>query len=380
MKLGPANRELFGETPRHVGLVGPERGENRNQFLAFDRTNFRMFLDANYGEHNMYTRISYIGDEGGSILNEVFLDLDVDKPDDTDDYASEIIPEMREDRMVADEVLGDVVEDARRAARYLEARDWPAIGVFSGLGIHVHALTEPAVQPDRELKTMTRKIDAEADLSTLDEKGARQGDYNRLCRIANCPRIGKDGHPLGLYTIPLTRDELKDITPEELLKWSQEPRQIQIPRGDRPQMEIVEDFEDDSEGGVVDVEVQEIGDVANGNMEEQFEEFLTDALKMPCMYERIMTRNPDHNVRLNCAVLLYNCGLTVTDVSEIFKRLGWFDYDPDITRDKLEHIYKNGYRSMSCQTVQEKGLCVYDREEREDCPTFGWRGGQNNWA
>jgi len=379
MKLGPANRELFGETPRYVGLVGPERGEDRNQFLAFDRTNFQLFLDANYGEHNMYTRISHIGDEGGSILNEAFFDLDIEKPDDVDDFAADIIPEMRQDRMVADEVLGDVVEDARQLSRWLEARDWPAIGVFSGLGIHIHALTEPCVQPDRALRTTVRKVEAEAGLETLDEKGARQGDYNRLCRIANCPRIAKDGHPLGLYTIPLTRDELTDITAEELLDWAKEPRQVQVPRADRPELEIHEDFEDESDGGVVDVDVQEVGDVMNDALEEQFEEWLKDILQMPCMYERLMTRNPDHNVRLNCAVLLFNCGLTPKDVKEIYRKLGWFDWDEDVTEEHLEHIYENGYRSMSCQTIQEKGLCVYEREDREACPTFGWKGGQQNF-
>lgn len=382
MKLGPVNRELFGEYPRHVGLVGPERGEHRDQFLAFDRACFDIFLDANYEEHNLYTRISHIGEAGGSILDKIFLDLDVDKPDDLgrdDDWAAEIIPQMREDRMVADEVLGDVVEDARRVARYIQDRNWPAVAIFSGLGIHVHILTEPTVQPGRALRTSVRMIEDEANLKTLDEKGARQGDYNRLCRIANCPRIAADGYPLGLYTIPVTMDELEDITVEDLLEMASSPRQIQMPRQERPRMDVHEDYEPETESGVVDVEVSDVGEVSPDAYDEKFEAFLKDALKMPCMYERLMTRNPDHDVRLNCATLLFNCGMSVDDVQRVFRKLSWFDYDPEITRDKLEHIYDNRYRSMSCQTIQEKGLCVYDREEREACPTFGWRGGQSSW-
>lgn len=381
MKLGAVNRELFGEFPRHVGLVGPERGDKRDQFLAFDRTCFDLFLDRNYGDHNMYTRISHIGNAGGSILDEVFLDLDVDKPDTDRDggWAAKIIPEMRDDRMVADDVLGDVVEDARKVGEYVQEKEWPAIAVFSGLGIHVHVLMNPRVQPARELRTMTRMIEDEAGLQTLDEKGARQGDYNRLCRIANCPRIAADGYPVSLYTIPLTMDELADITPEELLKWSKEPRQVQVPKGHRPDMHVVEEYETATEGGVADVDVEEVGDVPEGAYEEQFEKFLRDALKMPCMAERVMSRNPDHDVRLNCAVLLYNCGLGVDEVAEIYRKLGWFDFDRDITRDKLEHIWDNGYYSMSCQTIQEKGLCIYEQDEREDCETFGWKGGQCSW-
>lgn len=381
MKLGPVNRELFGEFPRHVGLVGPERGEHRDQFLAFDRACFDLFLDANYGEHNLYTRISHIGEEGGSILDKVFLDLDVEKPD-TDrgeDYASSIIPEMRSDRMVADEVLGDVVEDARRAARYIQRREWPAIAVFSGLGVHVHILTEPRVQPDMALKTTVRMIEEQAELKTVDEKGARQGDYNRLCRIANCPRVASDGHPIGLYTIPLTMDELADITVEDLLEMASEPRQIEIPHQNRSRMQIHEDYESETEDGVVDVEVSEVAPVSPDTYEEKFETFVKDVLKMPCMHERLMTRNPDHDVRLNSAVLMFNSGMGVDEVQEVYRKLGWFDYDPEITRDKLEHIWENSYRSMSCQTIQEKGLCVYERDERETCPAFGWRGGQCSW-
>jgi hypothetical protein len=373
MKLGPANKELFGETPRYAGLVGPER-DNQTQFLIFDRSNMEMFLDSNYGECNMYSRISHIGDEGGSILDEVFFDFDIEKPDE-ENWAAKIIPEMRRDRLVADNVLGDVVEDVRQVSRYLEAREWPAIGVFSGLGVHVHALTQACVQPDTALRTTVRKVEAEAGLETLDEKGARQGDYNRLCRIANCPRIASSGERVGLYTIPLTREEMMDITAEELLKWSVEPRQVQVPREEKPKLQIVEEYETQTDSGVVDVDVREVGDVANDALEDQFEVFLKDVIKMPCMYERIMSRNPDNDVRLNCAVLLFNCGLTVKDVKEIYRKLGWFDYDPEITESKLEHIWEKGYRSMSCQSIQEKGLCVYNRDERESCPTFGWDGG-----
>jgi len=381
MKLGPVNRKLFGEFPRYVGLVGPERGDRRDQFPAFDEPCFRLFLDANYGECNLYTRISHLGGEGGSILDEVFLDLDVDKPDKgrDEDWASEVIPEMRRDRMVADDVLGDVVEDARKAARYIQDEGWPAIGVFSGLGIHIHVLTEPEVEPSRELKTMTRMIEDEAGLMTLDEKGARQGDFNRLCRVANCPRVASDGHPVALYTIPLTLDELADITPEELLKWSDDTRQIDVPVGDRPSMQVVEDYESSSEGGVVDTETREITDVSAEEYEDQFETFVKDVLKMPCMYERMMSRNPDGDVRLNSAILMFNSGMDIDGVQEVYSKLGWFDYDPEITREKLEYIHENRYRSMSCQTIQEKGLCVFERDEREECPTFGWQGGQASW-
>lgn len=381
MRFGPANRALFGETPRWVGLVGPERGDFRDQFVAFDRTCIGLFMEANYGEHNMYTRISHIGSTGSSVLDEVFLDLDVDKPDDEEDWASSILTEMEADRMVADDVLGDVVEDARKAARFLRDREWPSVGVFSGLGIHIHALTRPDVTPTEKLRTSVRMIEGEAGLETVDERGARQGDYNRLCRLANCPRVGADGDPLGVYTIPLTVDEMVDLTAEELLDWASSPREIELPDDeDRPRMRVYDDYKTEAEAGVVDVDVKDVGEMPSRAFAESFEDWLREVLKMPCMAERIVTRNPDHDVRLNCAILLYNCGLTPKDVKEIYRRLGWFDWDEDVTEGHLEHIYENGYYSMSCATLQERGLCVYEPDERRDCRTFGWQGGQASWT
>ena len=379
MKLGKVNQTLFSDTPRYVGLVGPERGENGNQFVIFDETNYQLFLDANYGELNMYTRISYL-ESGRSMLDKVFLDLDVDKPDDDHAYAATKIPKMKEDRKIADDVLGDVVEDARRVGRYVDERNLPAVAVFSGMGVHVHVLAEPTLQPDRALRTTVRKIEDEANLQTLDERGARQGDYNRLCRLANCPRIGADGHPIGIYTVPLSVEELKDLTVETLLDLATSPRQAPVSDGERLELSVHDEYEVGTTSSVADVEARDMAELVPGEaLDDQLETWLKDVLKLPCMSERLLTRNPDHDVRLNCAVLLYNCGLTPSEVEDIYSRLGWFDFDSNVTRSHLDHIYEAGYASMSCKTIQEKGLCVFEKEERPECSVFGWQGGQASW-
>lgn len=374
MKMGSTNSLLFGEFPRFVGLVGREMGRHRTQFVAFDKGNFELFLDCNYHEHNLYTRVSHIGDEGGAILDKIFIDLDVDKPEEKD-WIKHTIGEMKQDRLVADTILGDVVEDARNLATYILENDWPAIAIFSGMGIHIHILTQTKVSPGRALRTTTRFIEDEVGLTTLDDKGSRQGDYNRLCRVANSIRVAEDGTPLRMFLVPLTMEELSDITPEDLLELSQAPREIPKPTEERPDLLVVRPEYSGTDNGM-DTPVKEVGDISKSTLDGQMSTWLTEVLKMPCMAERIQTRNPDHMVRFNCAILLFNLGLTVTDVLEIYKRLGWFDWDEDITRGHLENIYNNGYSCMSCQSIQENGLCVYERDDRESCRTYGWKGGQ----
>lgn len=386
VRLGAVNRELFGEFPRFVGLVGKEMGDEADQFITFDETTFNIFLDRNYGERNIYTRVSHIGESGSSVVDKVFLDLDVDlegtKHEDKNDM--ELVAEMRSDRKVADDVLGQVVSDARSAARFIdEELGWPAVGIYSGMGIHIHILTRPAASPSRRLRTTAKMIEAEAGLETLDDKGTREGDYNRLCRVSNCQRIDQSGTPIELFTIPLTMDEMKELETDKLLEKSREKKNIPLPDGRKPELQVWDEYETSSKEDLEDVEVREVGEMATDEIDSHLEKFLEDAVRMPCMYKRIQTRNPDHDVRFNTAILLFNCGLRPRDVVDIYSRLGWFDFDKDITLRHLENIWDNGYSSMSCKTIQERGLCNPEweslDERKAECPTFGWEGGDTLW-
>lgn len=384
MKLGPTNRLLFGKTPRFVGLVGSELPpKQRDQFVAFDRGLLKMFLERNHGENNMYTRVSHIGETSASVVDKIFLDFDAEKPNRPE---HELFREMREDRAVADNILGDVVEDVRAVAEWIEDMGWPAVGVFSGMGVHIHILTKERPEPTEHLRTTAKKIESEAGLSTLDNKGTKEGDFNRLCRLVNAPRIGSNGEPLRVYTIPLELRELADTTPEELLELSMTPRQIELPRvkeHDRPELRIWQDYKTSSKDDDVALEAEPLSEQTLEVVDGELEKFVKEALQMPCMYERLMSRNPDHSVRFNSAILFFNLGLTPDEVQDIYSRLGWFDYDPEITSSILNQIYEKGYASMSCQTLQERGLCKpgWDtvEERKENCDCFGWEGGDCDW-
>lgn len=354
-------KELFGQFPRFVG--------NPNQFCVFDEGSFDIFTEANNGESNCYSRISYIGQDGSLMLDEVFLDLDGEVKD-TTLTDSEIVSKLRNDKEFRHDVLDDVVEDAKSVAELCREHSIPLIGVYTGKGIHLHLLFEPRRHPKKELKSQQSWIVDECDLKTFDRQVF--GDVKRLCRVPNCRRFDDTlGVETDLFTVPFTGLELLNVSADTLVFESESPRQIDIPGESRPPF-----FERDVSVDTVDrtEEVQEVGETVE--IPSNLEEWLEDVLQMPCVAQRITSRNPSHHIRMQAAILLFNSGLSVGDVANVYSQLNWADFDRQVTMKQLRQIHRRGYTSLSCATIQEKGLCVYPKGEREeDCEVFGYEGG-----
>lgn len=391
MKLGSVNQELFGEYPRFVG--------NPRQFLVYDESTMRIFLEKNWGSNNMYSRIGYLGNEGNTVVDKVSVDFDgpgyrcedcgtlFDKEPvecsqcDGDieslggDDDAETIRMMRNEREFANLILGDVVDDVRRFAQYLIEEKIPAVGIFTGLGFHVHTLYKPRIKPDLELRTTALKWRDELNLETMDKVPI--GDVERLMRMANCARITEDGEHCDLYTVPWTLEEMRDITIRDLLTESFDTRNVDAPSEDRKEMRVYPEYRSSQKkvaanGGKVesfDVEVTEVND-------EDLIDLLEMLLPLPCIHERITQRDPRNPIRFNAAVMLFNRGFGVEDVHNIFSRLGWRDFDSDTTRYYLNQIWREEYREMSCATLMERQFCVRE-EEPKACPTYDWSGGES---
>ena len=121
-------------------------------------------------------------------------------------------------------------------------------------------------------------------------------------------------------------------------------------------------------------ERRELGEI--GVDDEELDYLLDEWLQMPCMYERIKQRNPEHEVRLNAAVLLFNVGFTPEEVIDIFSRVRWVDWNRSKTEYYVRHAWKHGYSDMNCETAKRLGLCT---RGDDDCPTEGWSGGKAEW-
>lgn len=364
--MDKAQKILFDGFPRFVG--------NPNQFCVFDEKTFDLFVENNEGEANCYARISTLSRTGTPMLDRVFLDLDGEVHEDMTE--KEMVRQLREDSEFRASVLGAVCEDAQSVAELCREHSIPLVGVYTGKGIHLHAFYEERESPERELVSNTEWMIDEAGVSTFDR--AVLGDVKRLCRVPNCRRF--DGvlmSPTDLWTVPLSQRELESITPKKLAEWSREPRQIEKPGESRPPFFVRQDEEYEPSVEPEKVEREPLG-VAEAELNEKMEKWVADLLQLPCLYERIKTNNPAHSVRLASAIMMYNAGLERQDIVEVFSRFGWADFSPKKTRKFLKSIERKGYASMSCATLQSKGLCVFEQGSREEeCDKFGYSGGDS---
>ena len=369
--MDAAQEVLFGRFPRMVG--------NPEQFPVLDGGSFDAFVEANNGDANCYSRISWLANTGDWMTDRVFLDLD-GHVSENGLTQIEFVSKLRSDSVFAEEVLGDVVEDVRKIAELAFEESVPLVGVYTGKGVHIHWLTEERRFPPDALKSNQKWLTDVCSLKTVDRQVF--GDVKRLSRVPNCKRYDeKVGSATDLFTIPLSRSAMRDLTVDELLDWSASPRSFDKPGGSRPPLFVRDDYLVSHEpDDVVMEEPVEIGERGYDELDEKIELWLEDVLQLPCMYERITTKNPAHPVRMNCAVMMFNVGMTPEDVVEVFGRLGWHDFDPSVTRKFAKQIYRQGYADMSCATIQSKGLCVYDRHDRQDeCDAFGYPGGNQDW-
>lgn len=368
-------RELFGRFPRSVG--------NPHQWIVHSPEELEVFLDYNNGSRNCYSSICYFP-PGKVVGDKVSYDLDSPKKDtgfydvEGDHIKVEI---MRDEPDKADEVLGNVCDEAGHLAKESMKNGIPVVGVFTGMGIHVHQLFQEEENPMDAITSTAMKVIDDLNLDTVD--GVPVGDVQRIMRIPNCQRIHVEGLyeekervPCDLFTVPLSSEELIEFGPQELLEISKGPREIDLEYlPDRPEMRIFDDYLDEH------VQQRESRNLEIGMDEFEDEEVAQMAkklLKMPCMYERVIQPNPGHEVRRNLAVMLFNIGFDVDQAEAFIRRLKWRDFNPKITKKQLQHIWKNGYADMSCRTMQTKGLCTR-QEDPHSCPTYGWSGGSAEW-
>lgn len=360
--------ELFGEFPRFVA--------NPSQWAVFDEGTFDMFLEKNEGQANCYSRISRYGRDGAIMLDRVFLDLDGKVPQSglTD---TELVGRLFRDEQFRQDVLGDVVSDVRSIAELCHKESIPMVGVYTGKGVHIHAFFEERRSPQTAYSSRQKWFVEECDVSTFDEQV--RGDMKRLCRVPNCRRYDdKLDASTDLYVVPLSKQEMRELTVDDLVSFCKSPRQIPIPGESPPPFLKAPEYDSEDTREVVKVEKRDTGEFSE--VTEKLEMWLEDVLQLPCMYERMKTRNPAHYVRLNSAVLMFNAGMSVDEVVTVYSQLGWHDFDKKVTTKHLKQIKRRGYVSMSCAKIQSKGLCVFKQGEREEkCPHYGYEGGESEF-
>lgn len=394
--MDAAQRVLFHPFPRAIGTNG--RTGQIHQWTVHSEGEFDIFFDSVNGVKNVYASISWRPIGGTLRLDKIAYDFDTPQKEGDDGWPvfggeeppqDEVVARMRNDEYVADEVLAPVLDDAQRLIRRSQDDGIPIFCVFSGLGLHVYQMYQEKENPDKQVDTTAKKYVRELNLPTSDSK---VHEVKRIMRVPNAQRMHlemDDGEmvgsrPTSIYTIPLLPEEVLDSTASELLEMATEPRPMTetdlryLHRDNRPEMQTHEDYLDNV--SVEDTSQEDMRKLESPtNDDDDFLSYLLrDWLRMPCMYQRIQQPEPDHSVRRNCAVILFNIGLKPGEVLDLFSRIGWTDWNRQITRKQLKQIYNHGYSDMSCQTIRADGFCTR-ADDPHSCPTFGWSHGRAEW-
>lgn len=226
---------------------------------------------------------------------------------------------------------------------------------------------------DKMLSTCNKWV-SELKLALSDERAS--GRPYRIMRVPNVERIDHElGEPTGIYTVPLRAAEMAQIQPEDLMTLSASPRpNIGSEPRERPRLKVHEDHLGQDGAGQ-----DKMRPLPKETTDDELAATLVKQItRMPCVYERALGTNPPNDVRVKLGIMFLNAGYTPEEATQIFSRLGWVDFDRDITKYQLKKLKESGKGDWSCRTMAGKGLCTR-ADEKTSCPTYGYRGGHTPW-
>lgn len=334
---------------------------------------------------SFYANIARRRSDGRDVIADIPFDLDSPYKDthfSENINDKEKIKRMREDDELADEVLGEVWEDAQSLAQKCREEGIPALGVFSGMGVHLHLLFQERVNPVQEKVSTSQWLIEECDLSTHDTQII--SDTRRVLRVPNSKRID-EGEFTGVYCIPMTVGEILKNSIQDVLQRSSRQKHIgELQRykfENRPEMEVHEGYEDVDEEDVGAIDVQK----SAGSIPEDVEWIVRNNILPPCIHERFLSNNPENYIRMAGVIHLLNAGFSISEVVNIIQRIGWGDFDREITTSRVKHIYERGYSDPNCSTLMSHQYCVHQpgiddySDDPKNCETYGWSNGKAEW-
>lgn len=381
--MNKACQVLINGWPRTVAAA---EGGDLYQSYVHSESEFDLYVNHNKPDKNLYFNIARMREDRRPVIASVPFDFDSPLKDSIFEEGTtdgEKISRMRQDDDLAYEVLGEVWEDTQSLVGKCWDEDIPVITVFSGLGVHVHMLYQERVNPVEEKVTTSKHFVQECGLNTWDRKVIP--DTKRILRIPNSQRIDENG-PAGAWCIPMTEGEVLNNSLTDMLDRCSSPKEIPIhnryKHDNRPTMQVYEDVEmEEDVVGSVELEDRDI----DTEVPDDVEYIVRTCIPLPCVRERFLRSNPDHMIRFNGVVLLYQAGFQPEEVREIIREIGWIDYDEKITRKMTEQIWNRRYSEMTCNKLQSLGLCVYGpnfeeySDDPSDCETYRYHSGDCLW-
>lgn len=351
------------------------------QHFVHSESEFDTFINHNKPDKNLYFNTARMRQDMRPVLPTVQFDFDSPFKDSMFDDGTldgEKIRKMRNDDDLAYKILGEVWDDTQSLIGECWSQDIPAITIFSGLGVHVHMLYQERVEPVEEKVSTSMHFVEECDLTTYDRQII--SDTKRILRVPNSQRIDEKG-PAGAWCIPMTEAEVLNNDLSDMLERCSEPKSIpyhsRYKPENRPRMQVYEDVDVKDSAKAGSVEVKGEADVPS-----DIEYLVENTILLPCVRERFLSKNPHHMIRFAGAVHLFQAGFNLGEVRDIIRKIGWSDYDEEITRKMTKSIWENRYSELSCSRLQKLGLCVYGpgyeqySDDKNDCETHRYISGE----
>lgn len=254
-------------------------------------------------------------------------------------------------------------EEVKRLHRLLMERDVLHYIWFSGGGFHVWVKLDRTLEPNTgtelsRIKYTGRQIinEWEKEVGVLRCNDPTVAfDTSGMIRIPNSFNAKRD-----CWSVPLTSDEVLNITYDDLLNKAMEPHTGYHALGNTP---LVFEVKESFMSQMMNLEPVSLPTVAldtihvlpclaqaamgEGNPTHReryhFATYLADRLRMFYPHWRIDETEKEDHIRTICAFISHQ---------------GWADYDPEKTEEQVRSIVSTGYSSATCATLYQEGYCV----------------------
>jgi len=312
MKLDQTTLKLFSPFYREVAT--PSRR------VVHSLGEFSKFIDENNGRRDVFTSVYPLTGE----IDKIFVDID--NPN-----------------------ISEALQDAKILYSYLRNEGYAVIPVVSGKkGFHLYLLLKPKKYENaKELLTavtysiLARAFNGKTEVS-VDPHPI--GDVRRICRVPNTLRPPENLN----YCTYLPPNGFLDMTEKDIAQHMKSPHHYNYDfNGDMP---TLEDFE-----VVEGLDFEKFSPVGNQTpiIPSKGDEFLKRVLR-PCLYRHMIGKNPKHAVRTASTADLFNAGFDAETIFNAYARLGWSDWNPEVTRYQIEHCrYLKPY---SCRKLRKLGI------------------------
>jgi hypothetical protein len=257
---------------------------------------------------------------------------------------SHVIDRILFDLDIRDNKTTTVLSDAKKLFLWCRNEGFPVIPVITGRkGIQLHVLSKPIVSdnPKQLLTTISWFIMQNAlgvkrwgDVSSVDTHLV--GNIAALCRVPNTLRP-----PENTTYCSYLPENFPYLSDAEIYHYSKYPHSIAYDmRRTKSLLELkideIEPVRNEFIAPKTKTQVTSLLDPKDAK------EFLRRLLS-PYRFEQITQPNPTHKARIVTTIELLDCGLLPEEILNIYSKLGWHDFNHNISASYINDIAKRYY-------------------------------------